>query len=74
VLAALVFTGYFSVGGEADLAVRDVGIAMIGVHSLIGIGEAAITALTVSAVIATRPDLVWAARGVQPKVVAHELA
>jgi cobalt/nickel transport system permease protein len=74
VLAALVFTGYFSLGGEADLAVRDVGIAMIGVHSLIGIGEAAITALTVSAVIATRPDLVWAARGVQPKVVAHELA
>jgi cobalt/nickel transport system permease protein len=32
--------------------------AMLGVHSLIGIGEAVITAAAVSAVLASRPDLV----------------
>ena len=36
--------------------------AMVGVHTLIGIGEGVITALTVSAVLATRPDLVYGAR------------
>ena len=36
---------------------------MVGVHVLIGIGEAVITALTVGAVIAVRPDLVHGARG-----------
>ncbi len=36
--------------------------AMVGVHVLIGIGEGVITALTVSAVLASRPDLVWGAR------------
>jgi cobalt/nickel transport system permease protein len=34
---------------------------MIGVHVLIGIGEGVITAMTVSAVLATRPDLVYGA-------------
>jgi cobalt/nickel transport system permease protein len=32
--------------------------AMLGVHSLIGVGEAVITATAVSAVLASRPDLV----------------
>ena len=36
---------------------------MVGVHVLIGIGEGLITAMTVSAVIAVRPDLVYGARG-----------
>jgi cobalt/nickel transport system permease protein len=35
---------------------------MVGVHLLIGLGEALITALTVSAVLAVRPDLVHGAR------------
>jgi cobalt/nickel transport system permease protein len=39
---------------------------MLGWHVLIGIGEAVITALTVSAVVAVRPDLVYAAHGVRP--------
>ena len=73
VIASIVFTGYFALGGEADLPIGDVAVAMIGVHSVIGIGEAAITALTVSAVLASRPDLVWAARGIPTKVVAHGL-
>jgi cobalt/nickel transport system permease protein len=33
--------------------------AMVGTHILIGIGEAIITALTVSAVMASRSDLVF---------------
>src|SRR4051794_18641786 len=32
--------------------------AMLGVHALIGIGEAVVTAAAVSAVLATRPDLI----------------
>jgi cobalt/nickel transport system permease protein len=34
--------------------------AMLGVHALIGIGEAVITVAAVSAVLATRPDLIGA--------------
>lgn len=41
---------------------------MVGVHVLIGIGEAVITALTVGAVIAVRPDLVYGARGLTQKL------
>jgi len=42
--------------------VGTVGVSMVGVHGLIGIGEGVITALTVSAVLASRPDLVHGAR------------
>lgn len=62
--AALVFTGVYAVGGTADVSLGKVAAAMLGVHLLIGIGEAVITALTVSAVLAVRPDLVHGARGV----------
>ena len=31
---------------------------MLGVHTLIGVGEAAITVVAVSAVLSTRPDLI----------------
>ena len=36
--------------------------AMVGWHLLIGIGEAAVTGLVVSAVLVARPDLVHGAR------------
>jgi cobalt/nickel transport system permease protein len=36
--------------------------AMLGVHALIGVGEAVITAAAVSAVLATRPDLIGGLR------------
>ncbi len=52
----------FAIGGVADIPVGAVLTAMVGWHSLIGIGEAVITGLVVSAVVATRPDLVYAAR------------
>ncbi|MFE0107228.1 energy-coupling factor ABC transporter permease [Streptomyces sp. NPDC059009] len=61
--AAVAFTLIYSLGGTTDVSIGKVATAMIGVHVLIGIGEAAITALTVGAVIAVRPDLVHGARG-----------
>ncbi|MFE0193221.1 energy-coupling factor ABC transporter permease [Streptomyces sp. NPDC058989] len=61
--AAVAFTALYALGGTADVAIDKVFTAMVGVHVLIGIGEAAITALTVGAVIAVRPDLVYGARG-----------
>lgn len=60
--AALGFTLLFAVGGAAPIALPTVAGAMVGWHVLIGIGEAIITAATVAAVIAVRPDLVYAAR------------
>ncbi|MEV5483864.1 MULTISPECIES: energy-coupling factor ABC transporter permease [Streptomyces] len=61
--AAVAFTALYALGGTADVPIGKVFAAMVGVHVLIGIGEAAITALTVGAVIAVRPDLVYGARG-----------
>ncbi|MFF4254370.1 energy-coupling factor ABC transporter permease [Streptomyces sp. NPDC001663] len=66
--AAVAFTFLYAVGGTTDIAIGKVATAMIGVHVLIGIGEAAITALTVGAVIAVRPDLVYGARGLEQKL------
>ena len=34
--------------------------AMLGVHALIGVGEAVVTVAAVAAVLASRPDLIWA--------------
>ncbi|MFF2186517.1 energy-coupling factor ABC transporter permease [Streptomyces sp. NPDC058155] len=61
--AAAAFTLLYAIGGTTDIPIGKVLTAMVGVHVLIGIGEAAITALTVGAVIAVRPDLVYGARG-----------
>ncbi|MFJ6757596.1 energy-coupling factor ABC transporter permease [Streptomyces sp. NPDC091273] len=61
--AAAAFTAIYAIGGTTDVAIGKVFTAMVGVHVLIGIGEAAITAATVGAVIAVRPDLVHGARG-----------
>jgi cobalt/nickel transport system permease protein len=60
--AAIAFTGIYAAGGTADVALGRVFAAMTGVHVLIGIGEAVITAATVGAVVAVRPDLVHGAR------------
>lgn len=61
--AAAFFTLLFALGGTTDVPLGKVFGAMVGVHVLIGIGEAVITAATVGAVIAVRPDLVHGARG-----------
>ncbi|MFD7661695.1 energy-coupling factor ABC transporter permease [Streptomyces sp. NPDC059788] len=61
--AAAAFTGLYALGGTTHVPLGTVFAAMTGVHVLIGIGEAVITALTVGAVLAVRPDLVYGARG-----------
>ncbi|RKT05135.1 cobalt/nickel transport system permease protein [Streptomyces sp. 3211.6] len=61
--AAVMFTLLYALGGTTDVPIGKVFTAMAGVHVLIGIGEALITAATVGAVIAVRPDLVHGARG-----------
>ncbi|MFE1249526.1 energy-coupling factor ABC transporter permease [Streptomyces sp. NPDC058741] len=66
--AALAFTLMYAVGGTTDVSIGKVATAMVGVHLLIGIGEAVITSLTVGAVVAVRPDLVYGARGLRRKL------
>jgi cobalt/nickel transport system permease protein len=65
-LASLAFFAEYALGGVGDASLGAVFTAMVGVHALIGIGEAVITALTVSAVLAVRPDLVHGARDLMP--------
>lgn len=62
--AALAFTLLYAVGGEAPVPLDALVTAMLGWHTVIGIGEALITGLAISAVIAVRPDLVYGARRV----------
>ncbi|MFI8231990.1 energy-coupling factor ABC transporter permease [Streptomyces sp. NPDC085900] len=66
--AAVAFTLIYAVGGTTDVSLGEVATAMIGVHVLIGLGEAVITALTVGAVISVRPDLVHGARGLRQRL------
>ncbi|QJT02252.1 cobalt ABC transporter permease [Streptomyces asoensis] len=66
--AAVAFTLIYWIGGTTDVSIGKVATAMIGVHVLIGIGEAVITALTVGAVVAVRPDLVYGARDLRQKL------
>ncbi|WNF27553.1 energy-coupling factor ABC transporter permease [Streptomyces sp. C11-1] len=61
--SAAAFTLLYWIGGTTDIPIGTVFTAMIGVHVLIGIGEAVITALTVGAVLAVRPDLVHGVQG-----------
>lgn len=57
--AAIGFVIQYAIGANATFSVGTVLNAMVGSHILIGIGEAIITALTVSAVLASRSDLVF---------------
>ncbi|HJU80640.1 MAG TPA: energy-coupling factor ABC transporter permease [Acidimicrobiia bacterium] len=58
VASALAFVLQYAIGGEGAAPLQTVFPAMVGVHSLIGIGEGVITALAVGAVLAVRPDLI----------------
>jgi cobalt/nickel transport system permease protein len=60
-ISAIGFTLQFALGGTAAITLDKVMIAMVGVHSVIGIGEAIITVLTISAVLSVRKDLVYGA-------------
>jgi cobalt/nickel transport system permease protein len=57
--AAAGFVLQYAVGATATYETSTVLAAMISTHVLIGIGEAVITFLTVSAVLASRSDLVF---------------
>jgi cobalt/nickel transport system permease protein len=70
VLAAAAFVVEYWIGGTGAVDLGRVTAAMIGVHLLIGIGEAVITAMALSAVLATRPDLVYGA-GRDRRAPAH---
>ena len=60
--AALAFIGLYAVGGTAPIPLDTLAAAMLGWHTLIGVGEAVITGLVVGSVVAVRPDLVYGAR------------
>ncbi len=62
VLAAVAFSVEYAIGGAGGASPARVAAAMVGAHVLIGAGEALITAMTVGAVLAVRPDLVYGAR------------
>lgn len=62
VIASLCFVLQYTIGGAAGASLGVVFVSMIGLHALIGIGEGIITALTVGAVAASRPDLVYLLR------------
>jgi cobalamin biosynthesis protein CbiM len=58
-VSASAFTLQYAIGGNGTAPVETVLIAMLSTHLLIGIGEAVITMLTVSAILASRSDLVY---------------
>ncbi len=61
-VTAAAFVALFAWGGTADVPLGTLLPAMVGVHLVIGLGEAVITGLVVASVVAVRPDLVYAAR------------
>jgi cobalt/nickel transport system permease protein len=65
--AALVFSGLWAVGGAAPIDLGLLTTTMVGWHTVIGIGEAVITFLAVSAIMTARPDIVYAARHLTPQ-------
>lgn len=71
--AAVAFTIEYALGGNDAAPLGTVAAAMLSAHALIGIGEAAISVLTVSAVLASRPDLVWGARDLQRRLLRPRL-
>ena len=72
VVTGLIFVSFglspFSTVGFFVAAVLTALLTMFSTHVLIGIGEAVITVLTVSAIMATRSDLVYGWRASQVKL------
>lgn len=71
VVASMGFVLEYALGGQG-LALGTVFGLMAGFHALIGIGEGIITALTVGAVAAVRPDLVYLLRGQRSELTIKE--
>lgn len=64
VLSAMAFSLQWLFGASVAVPFDRVFTAMVGVHALIGVGEALITVGVVAAVLAVRPDLVRGADGI----------
>jgi cobalt/nickel transport system permease protein len=64
-LSAISFSLLWLFGASAPVPFDRVFAAMVGVHTLIGVGEALITAGVIAAVLAVRPDLVRGAAGIE---------
>lgn len=62
ICAAMGFVVEYEIGGAAPTSLSTVATYMLGTHVLIGIGEGVITAITVMAVVRSRPDLVYLLR------------
>jgi cobalt/nickel transport system permease protein len=65
--SAAAFALEYAIGGTGTFSPGTVLAAMVGTHVVIGLGEGVITALTVGAVLAARPDLVLGVRDLLPK-------
>ena len=62
VFSSMAFSIEWLFGASAPVSFDKVFGAMVGVHVLIGIGEAVLSAMAVGAVLAARPDLVFGAQ------------
>jgi cobalt/nickel transport system permease protein len=58
VASSITFVIEYAIGGRGDVDIATVFAAMVGVHFLIGVGEGLISAVTVAAVGASRPELI----------------
>ncbi|MDQ3529984.1 MAG: energy-coupling factor ABC transporter permease [Actinomycetota bacterium] len=74
VLSSMAFSIEWLFGATAPVPFDTVFGAMVGVHLLIGVGEATISALAVGAVVAARPDLVYGVRDLDRAALAERPA
>jgi cobalt/nickel transport system permease protein len=70
VLSAAAFSILWLFGASAPVPFTRVFAAMVGIHGIIGVGEAVISALAVGAVLASRADLVHGARDLEREQLA----
>ncbi|MFZ2178102.1 MAG: energy-coupling factor ABC transporter permease [Rhodococcus sp. (in: high G+C Gram-positive bacteria)] len=73
--ASMGFVLEYAIGGQSagtgSTSLGAVSAYMLGAHALIGIGEGVITAVTVTAVARSRPDLVYLLRTAPSRVAAQ---
>jgi cobalt/nickel transport system permease protein len=68
-LAAAALVAEYAVGGTESVSLGSFAVAMLGTHLLVGIGEAVVTGCAVSAVLASRPDLVAGHRAMPGRII-----
>jgi cobalt/nickel transport system permease protein len=73
VVASQGFVLEFWLGGQValDMSLAHIAAVLAGVHTLIGIGEGLIAAVTLTTVARIRPDLVYALRGIRRREAAR---